>query len=273
MATHLRKLALTVDQVDPGEFFWRILEGHLEDEKYPREIDAAAQPFATYMDALKAGYDALATLAQENPEHGPQAALHAPPAEEGGVIERAGTYRGHPMVAQCTRTRAGGFVPGVRVKGVALVLPEGGEGAWYSPKVAYPRGGYVDMEAAFAAAFAAARKAADGIFEDEALESLDFELAEGGPELKRPLRDLGLFFSEDAALRFHWQIAEFAADHSSQLVAKNTTAQASFIDALRAASHALLALGASNEDGPRQRDCYRKEICYDAVLVPQGEAR
>jgi hypothetical protein len=69
MARRLLSLALTVDQHDSGDYAWRILESPDHLAEFEPLVEGAL-PHATYIDALKAGSDALLALC-EDPLVGP----------------------------------------------------------------------------------------------------------------------------------------------------------------------------------------------------------
>ena len=71
MKTNLRKLALTVDEDGDGGFFWTILEGRDDATQFPVQVAASHDPYPTYERALLLGYEALATMVQEDPVRGP----------------------------------------------------------------------------------------------------------------------------------------------------------------------------------------------------------
>lgn len=69
MARRLLSLALTVDQHDSGDYAWRILESPDHLAEFEPLIEGALL-YTTYVDALKAGCDALLALC-EDPLVGP----------------------------------------------------------------------------------------------------------------------------------------------------------------------------------------------------------
>lgn len=66
---HLRQIALTVDEPDPGEFVWLLIESK-EDAREYGELAAAPEPFDSYMAALQAGFKELERLV--NGRNGPR---------------------------------------------------------------------------------------------------------------------------------------------------------------------------------------------------------
>jgi hypothetical protein len=62
MRRPLRNIALTVHELEDGEFYWVLLEGtdHPMDEILPFvALDAACTPYGSYSDALVAGVAAI----------------------------------------------------------------------------------------------------------------------------------------------------------------------------------------------------------------------
>lgn len=73
-APSLRKLALTVEEAGPGQFRWRILEGHgmaLDAPEFA-PISSADLNSSTYDNALAAGYGALQRLIGHDLQFGPR---------------------------------------------------------------------------------------------------------------------------------------------------------------------------------------------------------
>lgn len=56
--THLRQIALTVDEQAPGHFYWVLIEADGDARLYD-ELRACQEPFGTYMEALEAGFGEL----------------------------------------------------------------------------------------------------------------------------------------------------------------------------------------------------------------------
>jgi hypothetical protein len=69
--TYLRNISLSVDESDPGCFYWVLMES-LEDSTIFQELSAAPESAPTYEAALDAGVVALKALS-ENLTVGPQA--------------------------------------------------------------------------------------------------------------------------------------------------------------------------------------------------------
>lgn len=60
--SHLRNIALTVHELEVGEFYWVLMEGETETvtEALPYlPLDAAREPHVTYANALVAGVAAI----------------------------------------------------------------------------------------------------------------------------------------------------------------------------------------------------------------------
>lgn len=64
MTTHLRRISVTVDEPDPGRFYWLLLESR-EDASVWEALDAADEPLASWSDAFDAGCVALFKLAPD----------------------------------------------------------------------------------------------------------------------------------------------------------------------------------------------------------------
>ena len=73
MAGQLISIALTVDQHDAGDYFWALLESFDNSMEFEPLMEAATG-FATYGDALQAGYVVLKGLSDD---------LKVGPREEG----------------------------------------------------------------------------------------------------------------------------------------------------------------------------------------------
>jgi len=72
--SYLRKIAVTVDETDPGSFVWLLMEYKHETQTYS-QVAAAEEPFATYIHALEGGVRELKR--QVDYRRGPR---HAVPA-------------------------------------------------------------------------------------------------------------------------------------------------------------------------------------------------
>lgn len=55
---HLRQIALTVDEQDPGRFSWVLIEAK-DDARFYDELKASEEAFGTYMEAFEAGAQEL----------------------------------------------------------------------------------------------------------------------------------------------------------------------------------------------------------------------
>ena len=67
----LRTLALTVEETGPGEFRWRILEGHGSPPVF-ESVSGADLNFAAYDNALATGYGELQRMIGHNLQYGPR---------------------------------------------------------------------------------------------------------------------------------------------------------------------------------------------------------
>ena len=56
--SHLRQIALTVDEQEPGHFYWVLIEAK-DDACLYSELKASEGPFGTYMEAFEAGAQEL----------------------------------------------------------------------------------------------------------------------------------------------------------------------------------------------------------------------
>ncbi|MGJ7506556.1 hypothetical protein [Variovorax sp. GT1P44] len=61
MTTQLRRIAITVDEPEPGKFYWLLVESR-EDASVWEALAAADEPSATWGDAFDAGCVALCKL-------------------------------------------------------------------------------------------------------------------------------------------------------------------------------------------------------------------
>ena len=68
---HLRSIALTVEENDPNQFTWLLLESQGDGVVFDVELECAGQPFPTYIKALKAGFERLAALGADE-DKGPR---------------------------------------------------------------------------------------------------------------------------------------------------------------------------------------------------------
>lgn len=71
MTDHLRNIALTVDEPDPGVFYWVLMES-TEDASVFGELQASEESFDSYTTALRAGVTALERFAKDS-RAGPRA--------------------------------------------------------------------------------------------------------------------------------------------------------------------------------------------------------
>lgn len=71
MTDHLRNIALTVDEQDPGVFFWVLVES-TEDATVFGELEASEESYPSWTLALRAGVAALERLAADL-QSGPRA--------------------------------------------------------------------------------------------------------------------------------------------------------------------------------------------------------
>lgn len=62
---HLRSIALTVDENDPGQFTWLLMESQGDAIVFDVELDCAPEPVGSYAQALQAGYERLLSLAKD----------------------------------------------------------------------------------------------------------------------------------------------------------------------------------------------------------------
>ena len=67
---HIRQIALTVDEPDPGQFVWLLIES-TDDAQIYGPLAAADTTYSTYAAALEAGLAQLQALG--NPISGPRA--------------------------------------------------------------------------------------------------------------------------------------------------------------------------------------------------------
>ncbi|PLC06423.1 hypothetical protein CY658_05155 [Variovorax sp. RO1] len=56
--SHLRQIALTVDEQDPGRYYWVMIESK-DDARIYGELKASQEAFGTYMEAFEAGAQEL----------------------------------------------------------------------------------------------------------------------------------------------------------------------------------------------------------------------
>jgi hypothetical protein len=245
MLQHLRNLALTIEEVEPNscEFFWAILESDGDTAHFPVQISTAEAPAGSYMEALRAGYEQLTALARQDPVNGPRGGLGV---EEAGspprTVERSVLYKAHEIRATYRRIRSGGFIPAVAVKARE-------ENAERSRICNYPRGGFADPRDAVSEAL----RAGQSLVDEEPQDGW-YELTSGGVDAGPPLRRLALRVDETVQLGFNWAIEERGEDgwHTRTLkVAEQECA--TYREALRLGTQALLAMAENPERGPRAK--------------------
>ena len=71
---HLRSIALTIHEAEPGQFTWRLSESIGDDVVYDETVLQSEEPFAAYGAALAAGYQAWCDVCAEDMETGPRVA-------------------------------------------------------------------------------------------------------------------------------------------------------------------------------------------------------
>jgi hypothetical protein len=64
MTSHIRRIAVHVDEPEPGQFFWVLMEEG-DDASQWREIESAAEGCDMWLDALQAGMAALIEYAPD----------------------------------------------------------------------------------------------------------------------------------------------------------------------------------------------------------------
>ncbi|SFQ05586.1 hypothetical protein [Variovorax sp. 770b2] len=62
---HLRRISAHVDERDPGQFFWVLMERGEYASQW-KEIDAAKEPFDMWLNALQVGMWALESMSDDN---------------------------------------------------------------------------------------------------------------------------------------------------------------------------------------------------------------
>ncbi|PNG49202.1 MULTISPECIES: hypothetical protein [unclassified Variovorax] len=72
MTDHLRSIAVTVDEPDPGVFHWVLIES-TEDASVYQELEASEGSYDSWTHALRQGTERLMALAKESPMAGPRA--------------------------------------------------------------------------------------------------------------------------------------------------------------------------------------------------------
>ncbi|MDR7380440.1 hypothetical protein J2X19_005147 [Rhodoferax ferrireducens] len=71
-ATYLRHISVSVDEPEPGEFYWTLMES-TDDISVWTELEAAQESAQTYSKALKLGVAALEAMT-EDLDRGPRSA-------------------------------------------------------------------------------------------------------------------------------------------------------------------------------------------------------
>jgi hypothetical protein len=151
----MRNLALTFENSGPGEFLWIIREGELGSLTYSKEIDAAATPLATFEDAMRSGYDKLATMLYADRALGPQIEVTWCDAEESQVEKQE--YGGKLIEIFVKRLAAGTFHPYLRLHAATDETS-----GWTSPRVPTPCGGFYERRDAIETALTIGEMAIDG---------------------------------------------------------------------------------------------------------------
>jgi hypothetical protein len=64
MTSHIRRISVHVDEPEPGQFFWVLMEEG-DDASQWHEIESAAEPYDMWLDALQAGTKALIEYAPD----------------------------------------------------------------------------------------------------------------------------------------------------------------------------------------------------------------
>jgi hypothetical protein len=243
MLQRLRNLALTIEEVEPGscEFFWAILESDGDSAHFPVQIATAESPAGSYLEALRAGYEQLTALAQQDPVNGPRAGLNRRRADgPPELVERSVLYKAHEIRASYRRIHSGGFIPSA-----AITAPQSGEER--SAVCNYPRGGFADPRDAVSEAL----RAGASLVDDEPQQGW-YELSAGGVDGGPPLRQLALLVEETPLMSFNWVVEERNEDGwRTEEIASSAQEMPTYREALRAGVRALLALADDPERGPR----------------------
>ena len=72
MTDHLRSIAVTVDEPDPGVFHWVLIES-TEDASVYLELEASEGSYDSWTHALPQGTERLLALGRNSPVKGPRA--------------------------------------------------------------------------------------------------------------------------------------------------------------------------------------------------------
>ena len=81
MATHLRPIALTVDESSPGLFQWTLLESSSGPPLFDRPVLAAEEPYDSFEKAARAGLLNWTRMAGDDPRRGPRSREESLPLE------------------------------------------------------------------------------------------------------------------------------------------------------------------------------------------------
>lgn len=81
MATHLRPIALTVEESSPGLFQWALLESSSGPPLFDRPVLAAEEPYDSFEKAARAGLLNWTRLAADDPRQGPRSRGESLPLE------------------------------------------------------------------------------------------------------------------------------------------------------------------------------------------------
>jgi len=83
MTDHLRNIAVTVDEPDPGVFHWVLIES-TEDASIYNELEASEGSYDSWTHALRQGVERLMALAAATPMQGPRASGESEDADPVG---------------------------------------------------------------------------------------------------------------------------------------------------------------------------------------------
>lgn len=72
---HLRSIALTVEENEPGQFTWLLLESQGDAIVFDTELQVADQPLSTYEAALRQGMERMLALGRDA-SRGPRESAH-----------------------------------------------------------------------------------------------------------------------------------------------------------------------------------------------------
>ncbi len=81
MSTHLRPIALTVEEPSPGLFHWTLMESSSGPPLYDRPVLAAEEPYDSFEKAARAGLMNWTRMAGDDPRHGPRSREESLPLE------------------------------------------------------------------------------------------------------------------------------------------------------------------------------------------------